>query len=238
MTGPRVPKNTGDALRQQVWAMRNRAVANAVASESPIDARWRQLEAIDMERYAAEFLELPEGSAEVGAGGELVPIGETASERLDLVDTVRNQPDLVNARASVARLELVADTSALDLAIDTVETIKARNTLEKMLAHQIAVAHSLAMKFATKSNDLLGNVTSWNREARQQVSSIEAARLANAFARMMDSYSQGVLTLDRLRNGRQQVVTVQHVTVGPGGQAIVAATVKHRGIRRRGKEAR
>jgi hypothetical protein len=52
---------------------------------------------------------------------------------------------------------------------------------------------------------------------------------------MMDSFAQGLLTLDRLRHGRRQVVTVQHVTVEPGGQAIVAATVRDRVSRRRGK---
>jgi len=61
--------------------------------------------------------------------------------------------------------------------------------------------------------------------ARQQVSSIEASRLANSAARMMESFNQGLLTLDRLRNGRQQLVTVQHVNVANGGQAIVAGEV-------------
>jgi hypothetical protein len=88
---------------------------------------------------------------------------------------------------------------------------------------------------SSKSNQLLNGVTSWATAARQQVSSIEASRLANSAARMMDSFAQGLLTLDRLRHGRRQVVTVQHVTVEPGGQAIVAATVRDRVSRRRGK---
>src|SRR5262252_5397870 len=68
-----------------------------------------------------------------------------------------------------------------------------------MLAHQIAAAHGLAMKFAAKSEQMLGFVTSWDTTARQQVSSIEASRLANSAARMMESFNQGLLTLDRLR---------------------------------------
>jgi hypothetical protein len=51
---------------------------------------------------------------------------------------------------------------------------------------------------------------------------------------MMEAYNQGLLALDRLRNGRRQVVTVQHVTVNPGGQAIVAGALKPKGSRRRG----
>lgn len=234
MSGPRVPKTTADALRQQAYAAHERAVANKLASSAPIAARLVLLESIKMEKYAEDFLELPVGSIEVGAGGEMVPVGDSAAERHHLSDSVRSAPDLVTARASLARLELAAGTGAFDLAIDAADTIKARNSLEKMLAHEIAAAHGLAMKFAEKSGHLLGFVTSWETNARQQVSSIEAARLANAAARMMDSFNQGLLTLDRLRHGRRQVVIVQHVTVGPGGQTIVAGEVKA-GSRRRGR---
>jgi hypothetical protein len=118
--------------------------------------------------------------------------------------------------------------------MDAAEMIRARNSLEKMLAHQIAAAHGLAMKFAAKSSQFLGHVTSWDKAVRQQVSSIEAARLAHSSARMMEAFNQGLLALDRLRNGRRQVVTVQHVTVNPGGQAIVAGALKPRRSRRRG----
>jgi hypothetical protein len=234
MSRPCIPKNTADALRQQVYAARNRAEANALESGEPIQARWLRLEANDMETYAENFLALPGEEIEVGAAGEMVPTGERAMDRPDLIDTVRSQPDKVTARASVARLELVAQTGTLDLAVDTADTIKARNSLEKMLAHQIATAHALAMKFAAKSEQMLGFITTWDTAARQQVSSIEASRLANSAARMMESFNQGVLTLDRLRNGRQQLVTVQHVNIGPGGKAIVTGEVSPGGSRRRG----
>ena len=44
--------------------------------------------------------------------------------------------------------------------------------------------------------------------------------------RLMETCQRGALTLDRLRNGGRQVVQVQHVTVGDGGQAVVAGTVQ------------
>ena len=234
MSRPCIPKNTADALRQQVYAARNRAEADALETSEPIQARWRRLEANDMEAYADSFLALPEEQIEVGAAGEMLPTGDSATDRPDLIDTVRSKPDKVTAQASLARLELLAQTGALDLAVDTADTIRARNSLEKMLAHQIAAAHGLAMKFAAKSEQMLGFVSSWDTAARQQVSSIEASRLANSAARIMESFNQGLLTLDRLRNGRRQVVTVQHVTVGPGGHAIVAGEVSPGGSRRRG----
>ena len=49
--------------------------------------------------------------------------------------------------------------------------------------------------------------------------------MANTAARLMDAYQRGLLTLDRLRNGGRQMVTVQHVNVSAGGQAVVAGTV-------------
>lgn len=53
----------------------------------------------------------------------------------------------------------------------------------------------------------------------------EATRSATAGARVLAAFAQGALALDRLRNGNRQVVTVQHVTVADGGQAVVAGTV-------------
>jgi hypothetical protein len=234
MSRPCIPKTTADALLQQAYAARNRAVAKELAVSDPTAARWALLEAADMDKYAASYLEIAPGSVEVGSGGEMVPTSDITEKNPALVDTIRSAPDMVTARASVARINLIAETGELDLAMDAADTIKARNSLEKMLAHQIAAAHGLAMKFAAKSGQLLGFVTSWDTAARQQVSSIEAARLAHSSARMMEAFNQGLLALDRLRNGRRQVVTVQYVTVSQNGRAIVAGALKPRGSRRRG----
>jgi hypothetical protein len=62
--------------------------------------------------------------------------------------------------------------------------------------------------------------------------SIEAGRLLNASARMMDTYQHGLLTLQRIRSGGQQTVVVQHVNVGDGGRAMVAGQMKLRGKKR------
>ena len=78
----------------------------------------------------------------------------------------------------------------------------------------------------------VADVKPWAPEARQQIQSIEAARMAREAARMFEASQRGMLTLERLRHGGQQVVTVQHVTVGEGGQAVVAGTVT-RGDRRK-----
>jgi hypothetical protein len=46
---------------------------------------------------------------------------------------------------------------------------------------------------------------------------------------MMKAYQEGLLTLGRMRTGGRQVVTVQHVQVSEGGQAIVAGAVNSGG---------
>lgn len=54
---------------------------------------------------------------------------------------------------------------------------------------------------------------------------IEEARLANAAARMMQIFQEGLLTLQRLKTGGRQTMIVQHVQVSDGGNALVAASV-------------
>ena len=45
----------------------------------------------------------------------------------------------------------------------------------------------------------------------------------------MVAYQAGFLALQRARSGGRQVVTVQHVHVSDGGQAVVAAKIGSKG---------
>jgi hypothetical protein len=166
-----------------------------------------------------------------GRGGEMVL--ETETNRRDkpwLIDTVKDRPDMLAADASVARLDLAAAANTLTMAVDVAETIQAANSLERMLAHQMATAHHLAMTLAAKAGSFAGSIQSWVTHTRQQLQSIEAARMAAASARMMEAFQRGLLTLERLRNGGKQTVVVQHVAVAEGGQAVVAGAVNQGGI--------
>lgn len=49
---------------------------------------------------------------------------------------------------------------------------------------------------------------------------VEAARLVNSAARLMQVYQEGLLALFRIRRGGKQTVVVQHVQVSSGGQAV------------------
>jgi hypothetical protein len=171
------------------------------------------------------------GPVTLGNGGEMA-IGSKAMA--PFIDTVRERPDMLAIEASQHRMELVDKADVLTLAVDAATTIQATNSLEKMLIHQMAAAHSLALKAHAEALDLL-KAYKRTGHAHQQLS-IEAGRMMNASARMMDTYQHGMLTLAKIRSGGQQTVVVQHVNVGDGGRAMVAGQVKVRAktARRRG----
>jgi hypothetical protein len=95
----------------------------------------------------------------------------------------------------------------LNFMLSVVTGIKPKDQLEAMLAAQMAAIHTATMTFARR----LTNV-----EAIEQRDSAERAlnKLARTFAMQMEA-------LKRYRTGGEQKVTVQHVSVNEGGQAIV-----------------
>lgn len=151
----------------------------------------------------------------VGAGGELMlnmrmPQGDRQAWQLR--DTVKD-PTLITATAQLDRLRLSDDVGCLDIAIDTAETIEPQNSIEKLLAHQMAAAHVHAMRQLAKVEDCSDPV--------------DQARHVNAAARLMAAFQDGAATLARLRHGGRQQVTVihQHVQVA-GGHVAVAGAVE------------
>ena len=110
---------------------------------------------------------------------------------------------MVTARASHQRLALTGN--ALLLAVDAADSIKPRNSLERMSAHQLAVLHRLGMKFASNAEKLLGQIdlgiSGWRPASEMQAASVEAARLGNAAVRAFAGYNDGWQALDRTRRG-------------------------------------
>lgn len=92
--------------------------------------------------------------------------------------------------------------------------IKPRDEAEAMLAAQMAAVHNASMTFARR----LAHVTTI-----QQQDSAE-----RAFNKLCRTYAAQLEALKRYRTGGQQHVTVKHVTVNEGGQAIVG-NVSHGG---------
>ena len=117
--------------------------------------------------------------------------------------------DLAAVEASLdrSRLLLQSGTDVAAMALDAATSIQANNSLEKMLAHQLATAHKLAMQ-------LMGQV------CYEQDAAVQAKRL-NAAARCMTVYQHGLLAIHRLRQNGQQRIMVQYVNVSDGSQAII-----------------
>jgi hypothetical protein len=174
---------------------------------------------------------LDEQDARVGPGHELTKIW--TGSRGVLKDTLE-KPDALTASASVRRMDLAHEAKALALGLDLAETIGARNSMEAMLAHQLAAVHRGSMKLMVQLDRETETLAVAVDAAHKEATNVRVARLVNATSRMMTTFQQGMLTLDRIRNGGRQIVHVEHhsaVQVNEGGQAIVAGQVG--GTRRR-----
>jgi hypothetical protein len=91
------------------------------------------------------------------------------------------------------------------MAIEASESVKAKNSIQRMQAHQLALAHKYAMELMA--------------DASKQRDPIFKVKLMNCSARLMETYSKGALALQRLQSGASQVVQVQHVQIN--GQAVI-----------------
>jgi hypothetical protein len=220
--------SAADAVEMQLRAQKHRRVADRLEGEGDrVAPRFERAEAKRLERTAELALDPvvhATGPVAVGNGGEMA-IGTKAMR--PFVDTVRERPDMLAVDASRQRMELADKAAALTLSLDAAATIAAANSLEKMLVQEMAAAHVMAMQLQADARELL-NTYKRTGYIHQQLS-IEAGRLLNASARMMESYQHGMLTIQKVRSGGQQVVVVQHVNVGDGGRAMVAGQVKVRG---------
>jgi hypothetical protein len=181
-----------------------------------------------------------------GRGGELVPLLDNTPEgfgsRQHKVMTVEEPMHVLAHQASADAMDLLIENDALGLGLEMADSVKAKGRVEKMLAHQMATLHSLGMRLAGKADKELRRIEEasvFKADAKRQAAIVETARLTNATARALAAFNEAALTLQRLRTGGRQVVTVQHVTVNDGGQAVVAQTMKagrkSRGQKRRGR---
>ena len=195
--------DTAAAHRLQYGAEIKRKIADGTAHEDPTGARWNRIEAAQMERTAEALLTLTEIPIE-GAGGELT----VPSERMSapgIFDTVK-RADMVTLQASHERIGIADEAGVFNLAFDAADAIKARDSVENMLAHQLAASHKHAMKLLADSEN--------------QRDPVERARLVNAAARLMAIFQPGMIALGRYRSGGKQTVSVQHNHV-QGGQAVI-----------------
>jgi hypothetical protein len=163
----------------------------------------------------------PAAMTEVGAGGEIIPTGEGA---LHLRNTLKH-PSYVTLDASKDRLDLAYQADVLEAALDLSETIIAENSVEKMLAAQMALLHKATMRIGTRLLGVTHQMGSVTDQDRYDAMTNQIVRLANAVTRATAEFQGAGLTLQKLRTGGRQLLTVQHVTVKDGGQAVVTGPI-------------
>ena len=202
----------------------HRALRNA--SKQRKDASWEGpsagailQEAERLEAEAAALLQ-PAGIPVVRAG-EVLAMPDGSGPLSEIKNTLCN-PNQAAVDASVMRTELLLmpHTDLVAMAVDAAESARADNSFEKMLAHQLALVHVLAMKTGARALEFEKRQSPYG-EGFKREDSVELGRLTNALGRLTSTFQEGLLTLQRLKTGASQTVTVRHVTVEAGGQAVI-----------------
>ncbi len=109
---------------------------------------------------------------------------------------------VVNAQAGRDQLDCANAAVALMQGIDP------QDELEGLLAAQMVATHNLSMEYA-------------RRAMGKDVNRDQADSLINRTTKLMNVFTRQVEALNKYRNRGQQKITVQHVQVSDGGQAII-----------------
>jgi hypothetical protein len=108
------------------------------------------------------------------------------------------------------------DAVNLAFMISMVNSIKPRDAVEAMLVAQMVSVHVMAMQCAYR-------LASANDLARQESAARALGRLARIFPAQIEA-------LTRYRNHGEPAITVQNVSVGDGGKAIVGNVTQHASV--------
>ena len=114
---------------------------------------------------------------------------------------------LIDQLATFSRKGGVPDEEALNFMLTVIKGIEPRDQIEAMLASQMAAIQSLTMTMARR-------LATVETVPQQDSASNALNKLARTFAAQVEA-------LKRYRTGGEQKVTVHHVSVNEGGQAIV-----------------
>lgn len=138
----------------------------------------------------------------------MVPIMEAVGTHHEAFFTGYLKQIILAAMPTKAEPDHAANVNA---ALGFIQGLKPRDEVEAALAAQMMATHNTAMTFARR----LTNADT----IPQQDSAI------NAYNKLTRTFTAQMEALKRYRSTGEQKVTVQHVTVSDGGQAIVGGTV-------------
>jgi hypothetical protein len=100
---------------------------------------------------ADQMLKPPSGLTK--AAGEVVDLGDLGFTSGYLADTL-DHPNMISVDAFEQRMNLAAEPSVLQAAVDASESAQAGNSLEKLLCHQMAAAHRAAMRLVARVGEM------------------------------------------------------------------------------------
>jgi hypothetical protein len=150
-----------------------------------------------------------EGVPQIGVAHPKPGIGQALlMEALGMAD-LDFADGLIRQLADAGRQDRAVDERALNFMLAIVKGIEPRDQVEAMLAAQMAAVHNATMTFARRRNHV-DNIPQQDSAER-------------AFNKLARTFAAQVEALKRYRTGGQQKVTVEHVTVNAGGQAIVGS---------------
>lgn len=140
-----------------------------------------------------------------GSGGEVIN-----PKVAGLVNTL-NEPGIAALEASNHRTDLLTSlgNDIAAMALDASDTISAGNSLEKMLAHQMAATHEAGMQMMRRANMMEDHGA--------------AAKCMGTAIKAFTAYQGALATLDKMRSDKRQHIVVQHVNVNAGGRAVVGS---------------
>lgn len=180
------------------------------------DARERKAMTRAAERYQARaeplvIDDMPEGAEALRLDAKHSDRAGMVLQMLDAFGTA--SPEF--AQHSVGRVaavmrnrgEKLPDSTALNAGLASVSGIAPENEIEAMLAVQMTGTHEVAMEMLTRAK--LANDTD------------HLERYGALATKMLRTYTTQLEALAKLRRGGAQKVTVEHVHVYEGGQAIV-----------------
>jgi hypothetical protein len=187
-----------DAVKLREQSLRKRVAA------STTDPIRRACDLAESDDLASQSMALmtPSAPLKTSFGGEVIP---TVDQGLPGLELALKEPDLLDLEVTIQRTQLADRAGVFEMALEASESVRAKNSIQRMQAHQLALAHKYAM-------DLMV-------DASKQRDPIIKVKLINCSARLMDAYSKGALALQRLQQGANQIVQVQHVQVN--GQAVI-----------------
>lgn len=146
-----------------------------------------------------------------------VEFGEDERETLSLVASASQAFGCINTKLVTHLLTQIeaatpkrgeADVFVTNASLAAIYEIKAKDPLEAMLLTQMVTSHNLAMEYFRRS--VLTDQTAEGAELN-----------LNRANRLMKTFTLQLEALNRHRGKGHQKVTVEHVTVNQGGQAVV-----------------